>query len=62
MEHDDGLQALDGGLHGRRKIAIADGEDHRHALNVVQIENCDLLELFERPKVELKPRTYLRVI
>lgn len=62
MEDDDGLQALDGGLHGRRKIVIADGEDHRHALYVVQIENCDLLELFEGPKVELKPRTYLRVI
>ena len=52
MEQDDRLEALDRGLRGRRKIAVADGEDHRHALDVVEIENGDLLQLFERLEIE----------
>jgi len=62
MEHDERLEALDGGLHGRRKIAVAHSEDHRQALDVVEIENSDLLQLFEGLEIELKARADLGVV
>ena len=62
MKHDDGLEALHGGLHGRRQVAIAGGEDYWHALHVVEIEKGDFLELLEGAEVKLQARPHLSVV
>lgn len=62
MKHEDGLHAVNGRLHGGRKIAVPDGEHHGHAFYVIQIGNGDFLQTLEWPEVELQARPQLRVI
>ena len=62
MQLDDRLKAIDRRLHAGRKVAISGGEHHRHPLHVVQVKNCDFLQLFKWPEIELKTGPNLGMI
>ena len=49
-------------MHRRKQVAIVDGKDYWHALHVVEIKNCDFLEVLEGTEVELKARPHLSMI